>query len=194
MIMRIFLLFLKIVFIVYTTYATPQSIIKCSNNTTYWIIPDNNYNYAIRLQGDIDLSNQYDILNIDDKALQYVLLDKVLYTDKNTKNSHTAILSEYVAMESDLLMAKFKGKTHIHSEIKTTSTGKTVILWHFTLPEGKDREVTAQLFADVIIGDKIFGLGAPLFAGQDLDSLKSFLMDAIATIDTVKNMNALCRK
>lgn len=192
--MKLFLLFFKIAAIVFTTTTAAQSIIKCNDKITYWVIPDRNCNYTIKLKGDIDLSNQRDILNVDDKALQYTLLDKNRYTDANSENRDAAILSKYTAIESDYLQDKFNGEIEIFMEMKTLSTGKTVILWYFNLPKGKNKEVSAQLFADIVIGDRIFGLGTPLFTGQDFNTVRSFLLEAITTITKVKNTNALCNK
>ena len=57
--------------------AWSQSLQKCNDGNVFWLIPvSTNQGYAVKLRGDIDLSAQPDILNIDDKALQYIMLAK----------------------------------------------------------------------------------------------------------------------
>jgi hypothetical protein len=191
--MKPLILFLKIAVVVLTTNATAQSLVKCNDKIAYWVINDASYHYAVRLQGDIDLSKQPDILNVNEKALQYVLLDKNRYLHKDVKNDDESLLLRYIDGEKDPLLNKFNVKSlEAGREMIILSSGKTAVLWHFMLPEGKNKEVKAQLFADMVIGERIFGLGVPLFAGEDFDTARIFLLNALDTTETVKNPEALC--
>lgn len=189
--MKPFILFLKIAAVVFTTNAAPQSLVRCNDKVTYWIIPDGNYFYTVKLKGDIDLSHQHDILNVDDKALQYILVDASLYMNK--ENDEESILVRYTTEEIIYLRSKFNTPSlNVYKEIIHISSGKTAIIWYFELPEGKNKEVTAQLFANVLLGNRIFGLGSPLFAGEDFDAVRVFLTEGIATANINEQTESLC--
>lgn len=193
--MKLIVLFLKLFILACTTNSASQSLVKCEGRLSYWVIPDNDSYHAIRLNGDTDLSVQPEILNVNEKALQYILLDKEQYVIKAKENNDQNILLRYTDGEAIHLRDKFRVRSlDTHSEIIAFHSGKTAVFWYFKLPEGKNKEVTAQLFADIIIGDRIFGLGTPLFAGDDFEAAKVFLLEAIDTVSTVKNTDNLCRK
>lgn len=188
---EIFYAFLRIAAITLTTNAAPQSLVRCNDKVTYWVIPDGNDYYTVKLKGDIDLSHQHDILNVDEKALQYILLDTSHYTTK--KNDDESILLSYLAEETIYLRSKFKNPSlNVYEEIIPLNKEKKAVFWYFELPEGKNKEVTAQLFAHVIVGKRIFGLGSPLFAGEDFDALRVFLLEGIATANTTDQTETLC--
>lgn len=191
--MKPFILFLKILMMVFATNCISQTLIKCKDRLAYWVIPDNQFHYSVKLTGDIDLSNHPEILNIDEKALQYVLLNKDTYIKKDENNDESTILLRYVAGETLYLRNKFNNQ-HLdtHNDIIKFDSGKIAIIWYFKMPEGKNKEVIAQLFADIVIDGRIFGLGTPLFAGQDFDALATFLLETIETIEKVKNPDILC--
>jgi hypothetical protein len=191
--MKPFILFLKIAVVVLTTNATAQSLVKCNDQIAYWVINDASHHYAVRLQGDIGLSKQPDILNVNEKALQYVLLDKNPYILKKGMNDDENVLLRYIDGEKNPLLNKFNVKSlEAGREIIILSSGKTAVLWYFMLPEGKNKEVKAQLFADMVIGDRIFGLGVPLFVGENFEAARVFLLNALDGTETVKNPEALC--
>jgi hypothetical protein len=69
------------------------------------------------------------------------------------------------------------------------SSDKTVLIWFFEMPSSVSQEVKHQVFANIIVGDKIFGLSSSQFADQKLDDVKNFLMDVISTLKKVDNKN-----
>lgn len=191
--MKSFMLFFKVMIAAFSPNCASQSLIKCNDRQAYWAIPDNNIYYTIRLEGDIDLSSQPDILNVNERALQYILLEKEQYILKNGENNDESILIRYTEGEAAYLRNKYKSETlDIYSEMIKFHSGKTAVFWYFKLPEGKNKEVTAQLFADIIIGERILGLGTPLFAGEDPEAAKIFLLQTIDTTNKVKNPDTLC--
>lgn len=191
--MKPFILFLKIAVAVFTINATPQSLVECSDKTSYWVIPDDNCYYTIKLKGDIGLSRQHDILNVNEKALQYVLLDKNRYSVKDSNDE--SVLLKYTAIEAAYLRGKFSAPSlNINTETITLSSGKSAILWYFELPEGKNTAIVAQIFASTVLGNKIFGLGSPLFSGEDFDTLRLFLLDALNDTAAVISPNMLCKQ
>lgn len=169
-----------------------QRIIKCNNNTSFWFITDNTINYTVKLYGDISKSKMPDIINIEDNVLQYLILDKIHFIEKEGDNSDTAILSNYIAGETKYLADKFPKPFEVEMQISTLPSGKPFLLWWYKLPEGSSEEVVAQVFTNVIIGDILFGLGSPQFIEDDLESIKNFLTSSITTLSIVKNEKSLC--
>ena len=169
-----------------------QRIIKCNNNTSFWFITDNTINYTVKLYGDISKSKIPDIINIEDNVLQYLILDKIHFIEKEGDNSDTAILSNYIDGETKYLADKFPKPFEVEMQISTLPSGKPFLLWWYKLPEGSSEEVVAQVFTNVIIGDILFGLGSPQFIEDDLESIKNLLTSSITTLSIVKNEKSLC--
>lgn len=191
--MKPFKLILRIVMALFITNLPAQSLVKCNNSMVYWIIPDNDLLYAITLKGDIDLSENPDIININDTALQYILLDKSNYFDN--KNDDESVLLRYIATEKIHLQNIFVTRSLIiNSEIVSLpSLGKKAVFWSFDLPEGKNNEVASQLFINIISENSIFGLGTPLFTDYDFNEAKRLLIDTLDSLHTIKNIESLCQ-
>lgn len=170
-----------------------QSLQKCSDGSVYWLIPGNTSGFAVKLRGDIDLSAQPDILNIDDKALQYILPDTAAYVDDGNDKSDTEILNRYVVGETMYLRERFGENLEVHSEHLTTSDGKEFVLWRYLLPEGSNSEVTSVVFAVILIDKEIFGLGSPQFADLELIPIKNLLTNAIGTVFRTTLTATLCK-
>ena len=191
--MKPFKLILRIVMALFITNLPAQSLVKCNNSMAYWIIPDNDLLYAIALKGDVDLSENPDIININETALQYILLDKLNYLDK--KNDDEPLLLRYITTEQEHLRNFFAPRSLlITSEIiLLPSLGKNAVFWSFDLPEGKNNEVASQLFINIISENSIFGLSTPLFTDYDFNEAKRLLIDTLDSLHTIKNIESLCQ-
>lgn len=169
-----------------------QYIIECSNDTTFWIINDRNTIYSVKLHGDIAESKIPELLNVEDMALQYVLLDKNQFMEDDGDNTELSILKRYVEEETKYLSGKFPKPFEVLTEVYTISTGKEFILWYYKLPEGKSKEVISQLFINTIIDNTIIGFGSPQFIDHDFETIKNFLVDTISTLSVIQDTNSLC--
>jgi hypothetical protein len=85
----------------------------------------------------------------------------------------------------------FKQKLNIQIQKAPLSSDKTVLIWFFEMPPSVSQEVKHQVFANVIIGDKIFGLSSSQFTDQKLEDVKNFLMDVISTLKQMNNKKDL---
>lgn len=171
-----------------------QSIIKCDHNTSFWLIEDNTINYAVELHGDIAKSKIPDLINIEDKALQYIILDKIHFIKEGENIEDSVVLSRYVAEESEYLSYLFPKPFNVETQIGTLPSGKHFLLWWYKIPEGRSKEVAAQVFVNVIEGEILFGLGSPQFIDLNLEDIKTFLINTIATLSIIKNKNSLCNQ
>ncbi|MDD3686928.1 MAG: hypothetical protein PHE56_09205, partial [Bacteroidales bacterium] len=89
----------------------------------------------------------------------------------------------------------FKTKINLQMQLAPISAEQSVLIWFFEMPEGHNQEVKYQVFANLVLGDKIFGLSSSQFADQNLDNIKDFLMDVISTVkvlDNKKEFKKLC--
>lgn len=192
--MKPYLIAVKAFILLSPFYALSQTLTKCSDGNVFWLIPDeNSAHYAVKLRGDIDLSAQPDILNIDDKALQYILLDSRQYIEQGKDNSDKEILNRYVDGEAAYLRERFGENLEIYSELQTTPEGKAFILWRYLLPHGSNKEVTSLVFADIVMDTEIFGLGSPQFADMELTPIKNLLINAISTVFKTSGTESLCK-
>lgn len=172
--------------------STAQSIVKCDDTTSFWLITDNSINYSIKLYGDVAKSNMPDLINIENRILQYIILDKIHFIDPKQESDENSILSNYVAGETKYLLDKFPKPFEVEMQLSTLPSGKPFLLWWYKLPEDGSEEVIAQVFINVIMGDIIFGLGSPQFIDDDIESIKDFLTNTMKTLSVVTNKDSLC--
>ena len=101
-----------------------QHIIDCNNNTTFWIINHHDIKYSVKLHGDIAESKIPELLNVEDMALQYVVLNKKEFIQNECDNSDLSMLKYYVEGETKYLSNKFPKPFEVQMEVYTTPTGK----------------------------------------------------------------------
>lgn len=171
-----------------------QHIIDCNNNTTFWIITHRDIKYSVKLHGDIAESKIPELLNVEDMALQYVILDKKEFMQNECDDNDLSILKYYVEGEAKYLSNKFPKPFEVQMEIYTIPTGEKFLLWYYKLPEGKNKEVIAQIFISTIIDDTIIGFGSPQFIDHDFEDIKTFLVETISTLSVIRDINSLCDK
>ena len=107
------------------------------------------------------------------------------------------ILANYVSREVNYISGQFKTKLEAQMQKAPLSSEKDVILWWYKMPDGISEQVTNQLFASIIIEDKIFGVASPQFANQKFEQIRDFLMDVISTLnklDEKKDLKNICNK
>ncbi|HYD92830.1 MAG TPA: hypothetical protein VEA37_15250 [Flavobacterium sp.] len=171
-----------------------QSIIKCSPQEIYWYIKGETANYAIKLSGDIAEGNFSDLLNVEDKVLQYQVLDANYYFEKNSENSEEDILKRYYEGETAHLAEMYGKPMDIQMQMIFTEAEKLVMLWNYKIPEGASEQVESQLMANVVFGDKIFLLASPQLNWQEFNDVKAFLTEAITNTRPVEGESGLCSK
>ncbi|PZR22002.1 MAG: hypothetical protein DI539_06505 [Flavobacterium psychrophilum] len=190
--MKPFVLFLKMMMVLFTANLPAQRLVKCNDNTAYWVIPDNNLLYALTLKGDVDLSDNPEIINSNNTAIQYILLQKPYATD--SEKDDEALLTRHIESERQRLKKIFNtpSLTVDSKIIFLPKMGKKAVFWYFELPEGFNNEVVAQLFMHVVIGEKLFGLGTPLFKGYDFETALSLVINTLDSLTVIKNTESLC--
>jgi hypothetical protein len=181
---------LFVALLAFTLPSRGQGIVKCSSGKTFWYISENCINYAVPLSGDIAQGNRTNLINVEDKALEYSVTCKEEFEKQGS--SDNLVLIQFGAAQTTHLRDIYKPPFDVQMKYSTLTSGQAVLLWYYKLPEGASRQVETQLFVDVVIDDAIFGLGSPQFHGQDFDDIKDFLMKAIATIQIVENKECLC--
>ena len=163
-----------------------QQIETCDSVTSFWIIEKDNTYYSLKLNGDVEVTNKESIISINDYVLQYNIVGKDKYTTGGKKLKEIDILLNYVSSELKYISGQFKTELETMAQKAPLSEDKDVVIWWYKMPEGMNEQVINQLFACIIIDDKIFGIGSPQFTDQNFGQIRDFLMDEISTLKNVK--------
>lgn len=188
----------KLKFILALTVATftaltvrGQALYRCNETQSYWTFEKDNSFLAVRIAGKVTEQERKNVIAVNAYALQYVIVDKQPYLMGDSKSDDLKVLTNYALSEAEYMTNLFKQKLDIQMQKAPLSADKTVLIWWFEMPSNVSQEVKHQIFANIIVGDKIFGLSSAQFENQNLDDVKDFLMDVISTLQVVRKKNDL---
>jgi len=162
-----------------------QQLNKCDSTKSYWTFKQNNSFFSIKLLGNVSTTESVNIVSIDNYPLQSLVVDKSNFLKEGEDNSELKVLLRYANSEAEYLSSMFRTKIDIRLQQAPLSADKSVLIWFFEMPSGHNQEVKFQLFANIIHGDKIFGLARPQFADQKFDRVRDSLMDVISTLKII---------
>ena len=174
-----------------TSFAYSQKVVKCPDGL-YWTIEKDSVNYTVALLGKVQTTERPNVIAVNDYSLQYLIVNKSPHVEEGGDNTELKILIRYAMSEAAYLSKQF------NSELKPTlvkaplSSDKDVLLWSYKMPTKISDQVANQLYANIIIGDKIFGLASPQFNDQEYDKVRDFLMDSINSLKRVEDLDELC--
>ena len=166
-----------------------QQVFKCNTSKSYWTFEKNDTFFAVKLDGNIKETERKNVISVDNYVLQNIILDKTKFIKEGEDNSDLKLLIKYAMSEAEYLSSQFKTKINIQMQKAPISADKNVLIWHFEMPSNMNQEVKSQIFANVVIGDKIFGLASSQFTDQKFENVRDFLMDVISTVKKLKNKN-----
>jgi hypothetical protein len=167
-----------------------QSLVKCEDKSTFWVIKKSSKTFAIHLHGDVAPSDVPELINIEDYALHYNLLSKSAYLKKGGGGSDTAVLTRFIKGEEKFLTDKKMTPEYAFHKLPS---GKTFLLWHHDW-HGTEVEVEQQVHATIILDEMVIWLSSPKYMGQDLAKVEAFLTETIANVKSVKSKEGLCGK
>jgi len=191
--MKLRFLFIVIACIAASQQPSAQEIVACSPGNSYWYIPDGSHNYTVNLYGEVLETEHPSVINVEDKALHYLIVAKEPYTVEEDDNTEQDILIRFATKEADHTGKTLGTSIEPMMQIATYDGGPIILLWHFAMPEGKNAEVERQYYANIIIGDNIFGLGSPQFIGMDPQDTQNFLLDTLASLREIPDKKDLCK-
>ncbi|WP_162126755.1 hypothetical protein [Flavobacterium phycosphaerae] len=183
---------LALLILLCSSFVFSQNIVECNAKKSYWIIQNNKDSYAIELLGKVKKTDNVNLIALNNLPLQSLLVDKSKFVNAENKDDHFEILKAYVEGEHEYLNTQFKTELELKMfkiEIKGSMTS---IFWYFKLPEGQNAEVTSQLFASMIMDDKIFGLSTSQFKSQDFQKLQYQLLDTLYSVKKIDSDKNLC--
>jgi hypothetical protein len=172
-----------------------QQIEKCDSTKSYWIIESGNTNYTLKIPGTVSTTERKNVISVNNKALQYVVVEKKNYIIEGKTSTELEILANYVSNEVSYISRQFKTKLEAQMQKAPLSNEKDVVIWWYKMPDGMNEQVSNQLFVSIIIGDKIFGVASPQFTYQKFEEVRDFLMDIISTlknVDKKKDLKNIC--
>ncbi len=174
-----------------------QQLEKCDSVNSFWIIEKDKTIYTLKITGKVTTTERENVISIDDYALQYLVVDKEKYENKGKEETELEILVNYVSSEINYMSAQYKTTLETQALQAPLTSKKDVIVWWYKMPEGLNEQVSSQIFASIIIDDKIFGVGSPQFNDQKLEDIRDFLMDILSTlrkVDKKKDLQNICNK
>lgn len=181
------LLFIMIVVVSTSLSVSGQQLYKCDSTKSYWTFTKDSSFFVIKLFGNVRETERKSVVAVDNFVLQGMVVDKAEYVKDGEDSSNLKVLIRYAMSEAEYFTGLFKTKINVQMQQAPISSDQIVLIWFFEMPSGQNQDVKYQLFANLIIGDKIFGLASSQFADQKLDNVKDFLMDAISTLKDVDN-------
>ncbi|MGQ2981958.1 hypothetical protein [Flavobacterium sp.] len=184
---RIFLYSLMLLF---AGTLSAQNLVKCTDGSSFWIMKGKGKKFAVQLRGDLAESDVPELLNVEETALHYNILNKSEYVKTGGK-SDAAVLTKFIKKEGKFLGDAMKPEY----QLKKLPSGKTFLLWHHDW-KGTDEYVEQQVHATIILDGMIIWLSSPKFTGQEISKVEVFLTETIANVKSVKSTNAkeLCEK
>jgi len=177
------------------TYVSGQELKKCDSTKYYWIIPSEDISYTVKIIGEVSVTKQHNVLYVNNNALQYLIVDKKKYITDGTNPTELEILANYVSSEINYMSGQYQAKLEAQMQKAPLTGDKDAIVWWYKMPKGFNSEVTNQLFASIIIDDKIFGVASPQFSNMKFKDVQDFLMDIISTLKKVtkkKKLKNIC--
>lgn len=189
------LLFIMIVVVSTSLSVSGQQLYKCDSTKSYWTFTKDSSFFVIKLLGNVRETERKSVVAVDNFVLQGMVIDKAEYVKDGEDSSNLKVLIRYAMSEAEYFTGLFKTKINVQMQQAPISSDQIVLIWFFEMPSGQNQDVKYQLFANLIIGDKIFGLASSQFADQKLDNVKDFLMNAISTlkeVDNEKEFKGLC--
>jgi len=183
-------------FILITLATIGQKLNTCSIKRAYWTFDKSGSFLAVQLPGNAKVTERSNVVTIGNYALQYVIADKKNYLKGLDDTTGLMPLISYARSEGGYMSEQFNEKLNIEMS-KAALPGGTALIWSFDMPPSVSAEVKKQIFIDVVIGDKIFGLSSSQFVDQTYDEVEDFLIRIISSLKKVKDADelaGLCRK
>lgn len=177
------------------SYVNGQQLEKCDSTNSFWIIENGATNYTLKITGKAATTKRKNVLSVNDYALQYLIIDKQNYISEEKTLTELEVLANYVSSEINYLSGQYKTKLEAQMQKAPLSREKDVLIWWYKMPDGLNEQVSSQIFASIIIKDKVFGVGSPQFANQNFKEVRDFLMDIISTlknVDKKKELKNIC--
>ena len=175
-----------------STFASAQ-IMRCESGATHWVLTKNDsMHFVLRSLMPVKQLQRPNIVQVGEFVVQAITVDKAPYVP-GVDTTQLAILSRYATEEGDFISKQMKTKLDL-TMVKSNfgeGEGVDVLIWSHVMPETISKEVKAQIFATIILGDRIFGLSSPQFSDQTYEAVRDFLMDVLSTVKVVRDQRVL---
>jgi hypothetical protein len=167
--------------------------LKDCNGKTHWIFRQEHGWLGVAPSGKISKTESRKIIHVDNYDLQCVIVSKSTYA-KEEDNTDLKVLTRYAMAEITWQSEQMKSKLMLNAHKEELASGKSILIWSFEMPEGANKDVLNQVYANIVIGDKIFGLGCPRYKDQSMKEIKKFLTETISTLKEYKKEKEVCKE
>jgi len=171
--------------------ASAQQIIVCDSNTTFCVFPHDSVHYSLKFDGIVRSTEIPSAVTVDQFFLQYLFVDKGKFIRDGEDNSDLSILTRTALNECEYLTSIYKKKINVVFQ-KVPMGTNDVLLWYYEMPRKMKGDVSAQLYANMIVGNDIFGLYTPQFEDLEFNEVRDFLLDAMSSLATVRDIDGIC--
>lgn len=169
-----------------TATAAGQGVVRCDDGRIFWVITGNNRGFALPLEGDVSETND-DLINVEDKALHYYILDAKNYYNADGKNTDADILERFIKGEMDGL--ELEGLEPV-KELRSRQDGESFLLWRHNWTSGN--QVDTQVHATIVLSDTVIWLTCPKFIDMELAGVEAFVIKCIENLKEIENAEGLC--
>ena len=185
--LKLFFTLIATIFI--ATTVNGQQLYKCDTTKSFWAFSKDSSFFTVKLLGIAKETEKTSVISLNNYVLQSILIEKTKFIKSGEDNSDLKVLIRFALNESEYFSSQFKTKLNTQVQKAPLSADKSVLIWFFEMPPGINQEVKFQLFANIIIGNKIFGVGSSQFVDQKFESVKNLLMDVISTLKIFNDKN-----
>ncbi|MCC8426137.1 hypothetical protein [Mucilaginibacter sp. UR6-11] len=194
---KILLLFTAVFFVMGIQKSAAQQLYQCDTTKAYWTFEKDSSFLYVKLMGKAVTTTRPTLISVNAMPLQVVIVNKANYLKEGGDNTDFAVLTRYAKSESDYFANSFKTQLNSRMNTLTLPGDKKVVIWYFDMPQSVTQNVKAQVFVNMVAGDKIFGLSGTQFNNQELKNIGGFLLGVIATLTKAESkaeLNTLCSK
>jgi|GEM_PF-4675228 len=181
------LLSLLLLFIAISVNA--QQLYRCDEKKTYWALERDSVCFSVTINGEAEPFPGQPKLVVIDKTnvLQYVINPIAPYMEglEPADSATFKPIIAYAQSEAGYMSEQYHTQLQLHMENASVGN-KKILLWYYDSPASAGGNAKAQLYATIIIGDRIVGLGTTQFEGQSFEQVKKVLLDATSTLEKVK--------
>src|SRR5262249_27691494 len=140
---RFTLLFTLLVFICLPAFGQGTALIK-THDGILWVEDRENTHFILEIKGaDVKPMRQYPFMSVDGRPMQVQLVesDQFHKAAGNTRTNDSMILQAHRDWEADHHSKLLSSKLDVTSEPITFGQTRTALIWNYSMPEAKDREV-----------------------------------------------------
>ena len=164
-----------------------QKLIKCNDSISFVGISKNGFHTFLKLHGEISVTENKRVFNVNNFAIQSLLIDKFNY--KSNENGDIPILVNYITKETEYFTTIYKSRLDLQLVPIDINSEKKAVLWFFDIPEkfkenidNKIDKADHQVFISMITENYIYSIASTKFENQSYELIKEMIINQIKSL------------